>query len=492
MIGRSLTVLAVVMIIGCGNDLAPVPPQIAVQQADATAANDGVLHVRLVRSFEAAPQAAIERLSDANERIALAASMAAGRAGVRKDAAAAQRMLDSLGTSCMAERRPAVLAVQVESIVNLLANRPLGLEDSHALTALHQVAANPVAELAGAKSMAEAFLRVSADYRPPRLGGNVFDGPGWKVPRPKPAPALRPVAPYREPIHTVPIVAAGELHLGDVDGDGKLDYLIADAVGALQVRLTLYGHDGQMIWSRPLPGDERPVLFPPGNLPDLDGDGRAEIVYVDRAGRIVVADAAGNVVRRSEQFRTLDGEAYFGDRMAAMPATQPDAQPRPAAARLFLANLRGAGRRDLLLVSGPNLLAITEKFQTLWHVSLNHVAPLSPTLLCDLDGVDEVINGNVALDHAGRVLWTWPHHVIDATVGDFASGPGRIVVLTDGDRVAGFDAAGQLWQVGSPSPVRHLASGRFVPAGRAVGLTASSTRASAALNGLGVADLSGM
>jgi hypothetical protein len=487
MIRLMVALAAGVLLAGCYDPLAPVPPGVAVQQADAADADAAALNVRLVRSLDAAAPVAIALLADPNERLTLAAARSVGRAPVRNDPALAQRALDVLAEASLREQRPAVLSAQVDAMVNVLANRGglAGgeLRDALAVAALEAVRSRSAGDFAAVRAADDEFLRAWSIRRPGRLGGNVYDGPGFKADRPKAPPRKRFPA-YAETIHTVPIVAAGEVHVGDTTGRGGADYLIVDTQGrpdGLFVRITLYDHGTDLAaWSFTLAGDDRPICFPPGELADIDGDGRAEIVYVDRAGRVVVRGGDGAVIRRSEPFRTLDGEPYFGDRPASRPTTQPlgrgeppgggPAVPPPAPGRLSFANLRGGGppgRRDLLLASGDSLLAITGQFQTLWHVMLDVPAlPAAPTLLGDLDGdgCDEIVYGNVAIDHTGRVMWTWPHAVTAVAAGRLTPLPAATVLLADaGGRIAGFDAAGLLWQAGPFGQVRQLIVGRFLP-----------------------------
>jgi len=76
---------------------------------------------------------------------------------------------------------------------------------------------------------------------------------------------------------------------GDVDGDGKVELLCG---------YTLYGHDGQTLWSHPeFPGHNDAVY-----IADMDGDGKAEIGIAASAGepgeQACLLNAAGKVLFR--------------------------------------------------------------------------------------------------------------------------------------------------------------------------------------------------
>lgn len=68
--------------------------------------------------------------------------------------------------------------------------------------------------------------------------------------------------------------------LADVDGDGRPEVLVVESQQQQGARLSIYGTEG-LIAATPHIGTRNRWLAPLG-VADLDGDGRAEIAYVDR------------------------------------------------------------------------------------------------------------------------------------------------------------------------------------------------------------------
>ncbi|MCG3181869.1 MAG: hypothetical protein BIFFINMI_04304 [Phycisphaerae bacterium] len=492
-------VAAAVALSGCGPDLSPLPPGQAVVQADAARADAARLRMRMLLGFDADADAASARLADPNDDVALAAARALGRWTARRDDAASAKAVEALTAALSAERRPAVADAQAQSLMNLLTNRSgLGegkLDMRAALDRLRTLAnGRRDADFAPVGDRLSAFLARWDDPRPVR-GADLFDGPGWKVTPAPPSPGPRRVAPYPQPVRTVPVVAHGAVRLGDLDGDGTLDYLVIDGsspglpaaydhVGAVTVRMTLYAHDGRMVWQRPLVGDDRPLCIPDGPLPDVDGDGLAEIVYADRGGRICIRVGTGELRGRSDPLRDLDGRPLF----------DANVQGRPA--RVCLANLRGRGRRDIVVTCGRQVLALTWDFSMLWQVCLRQGGLAEPTIVADLDGDgrDELLRDGVAIGSDGRVRWTLPA-AGGPLVGPLPGGrSGRLVVVaTGGESVAALDGGGLLWERSKPAGAAPVMAGLFL--GQSEGLRVAFQRtgppptpSALLLDGLGCAD----
>jgi hypothetical protein len=71
-----------------------------------------------------------------------------------------------------------------------------------------------------------------------------------------------------------------EARLADLDGDGAAEVVVVETDAALGARLAVYGPDGLRAATRFI--GQRHRWLAPAAIGDLDGDGRAEIAYVDR------------------------------------------------------------------------------------------------------------------------------------------------------------------------------------------------------------------
>jgi len=130
---------------------------------------------------------------------------------------------------------------------------------------------------------------------------------------------------------------AGGIALGDLDNDGRLDYIVTTSktIGA-------YSHDGKTLWVRPemlqeggsaenigLPGHCHPRV----EVHDIDGDGKSEILYLQNEGEFVIADAATGKIEKvvyPKHPETIDGWQAF-----------------------TVCNLRGKGDQDIVFQACP-------------------------------------------------------------------------------------------------------------------------------------------
>lgn len=77
------------------------------------------------------------------------------------------------------------------------------------------------------------------------------------------------------------------LAVGDIDGDGKLEYVVATQDG-----LSAYSSSRKLLWSK------REDLVWHVEIADIVGDGREMIVHSNRNGELVIRDGSGRVVER--------------------------------------------------------------------------------------------------------------------------------------------------------------------------------------------------
>jgi hypothetical protein len=228
------------------------------------------------------------------------------------------------------------------------------------------------------------------------------------------------------------------LRAGDLDGDGRPEIVLArrtDRLGGDNfcsiTSLAAYDLDGRLLWTigepdinhRPTTAD---LCF---QLHDLDGDGRAELLFC-RDWELCVADGATGKIRR------------------AIPTPRP---PRPDPRQLyrilgdslFFCDLTGSGRPDSIVLKDRyrNAWAYDRELRPLWAFSgnLGHF-PFARDV--DGDGRDELAIGYHLLDHDGTCLWSvqYEEHADNIAIVDLrdsggASGPPAPRVV-----IAGSDA----------------------------------------------------
>lgn len=216
------------------------------------------------------------------------------------------------------------------------------------------------------------------------------------------------------------------LRFGDLDGDGQLDVLVGqirhhgpkDRNSELSC-LTAVTLDGKRLWQT---GDADPWKFKLTNdvafqIHDLDGDGKAEVIYVMNSELTVAEGATGKVLRKVPT-------------PAVPPTTEPpyDRFPRVLGDALALADFRGVGRAtDLILKDRyKHFWVFNDQLEPSWNGRCNTGHYPYP---CDLDadGRDELLVGYSLYDDDGRQLWT-----LDSEVQDHADGVGAAQLSGDG------------------------------------------------------------
>lgn len=253
--------------------------------------------------------------------------------------------------------------------------------------------------------------------------------------------------------------SAQKAGLADLDGDGKLDYVIKQpafnvdpyVVGGSNFwkpspepyKLEAYRHDGKFLWSHDMgPGIETGVWYSPVVVYDVDGDGKAEVYC--KAGPLDPADIArhadGRVIGGPEFLVKLDGET--GRELARLPwpsreginhrLFRGEMHEYNYASRNVLGLAYLDGKRPHLIVSRGTytlikLRAYDPQLNLKWSLETKgeydsykgqgtHGMQIADI---DDDGRDEVIIGAAAVDDDGLPLWTTGRGHPDAChVGD--------------------------------------------------------------------------
>ncbi|MHB8997410.1 MAG: rhamnogalacturonan lyase family protein [Armatimonadota bacterium] len=226
--------------------------------------------------------------------------------------------------------------------------------------------------------------------------------------------------------------------LGDLNGDGKLDYVIKqpqDNIDPYQMywskspdtyKLEAYDHDGKFLWRYDLGwGIERGIWYSPCLVYDFDGDGKAEVVAKVSEGDPRGAD--GRVFSGPEFVAIIDGET--GKEKTRLPWIDRKDFGRglngynlAARNQLGLAYLDGKTPCLLVARGTYSVMKVVAyqyqkgKLQELWTWDnreetgpgkwMGQGAHWMHAGDVDGDGRDEIVLGSVTLDDDGKALWT--------------------------------------------------------------------------------------
>ena len=288
---------------------------------------------------------------------------------------------------------------------------------------------------------------------------------------------LREENPEPEPIAECSLRDFGagrSLRLGDLDGDGELEFLIAQASTRAdggnyeQIScLTAFRRSGEVLWQlgrpvKPARLTDAPTQDLPFQVADVDGDGRAELVMC-RDWQLEIRDAATGKLRRAAPTpRSTLGMTVIGWSVE-------DFYDRICGDSIHLCDLSGRGRPGEILIKDRycNLWAFdSDTLEEIWHVVLNtgHY-PLAFDI--NGDGRDEVLCGYSLISSDGRVIWQrrCGDHVDGIGVGHFH--PERDdyqIAWVAGEE--GFFLVGQDGQVIANHDVGHaqkMSIGNFLP-----------------------------
>ncbi len=198
-----------------------------------------------------------------------------------------------------------------------------------------------------------------------------------------------------------------QMRWGDLDGDGRLEFVIArrhfDAQGLLRrniAGLTAFNLDGEILWQWG-ENDTIPELFAtdlPYQVVDLDGDSKCEVVF-SHDFKIEILDGLTGELKKSVP-TPLHGpkhpDSFYPE----------DKWERIPAGALHFADLTGAGSVGDFLIKDDynNIWAYDRNFEQLWTACLNagHY-PYVEDL--DGDGRDEVLQGYTLFDHDGSIIF---------------------------------------------------------------------------------------
>ncbi len=244
------------------------------------------------------------------------------------------------------------------------------------------------------------------------------------------------------------------VRFGDLDGDGKIDVLIAQVknhgpkdrnseVGCL----TAMTFDGKMLWQSGEPDLwQRLTGDVACQIHDVDHDGKCEVIYC-RDFELVIADGATGKVKHKIKTPVSPPRQGRGDPINKFDRILGDS--------LYFLDLRGTGwPSDIILKDRySHIYAYNDKLEPLWDVTCN-TGHYGWAYDVDGDGKDEFAIGYSLLGHDGRIIWS-----LDKKIQDHADAV-AIVKLNPADREPVLFCAasdeGAFWTDLTGDVLRHL------------------------------------
>ena len=236
------------------------------------------------------------------------------------------------------------------------------------------------------------------------------------------------------------------LRLGDLDGDGTLDFLLAQNRGQAITCLTALNLSGRRLWQVGNPGIENyhTSYDLPIQLFDIDQDGADEVIcIVDR--QVMILDGRSGRMQRTSPLPSVGAT----DSLSILNV---DGGPWPGA--ILVKN-----RYSQVWVLGRDLGAVWTHAGRVghfpWPVDLDH------------DGRDELMCGYTLLDDDGTELWhaDLPGHADAVAVGDVdgraANGSEIAIACCNGGRFVLINRVGKVLWSRECELAQHIVVGNF-------------------------------
>ena len=246
-----------------------------------------------------------------------------------------------------------------------------------------------------------------ADFKKFKAGENAFRAQEDSLRRINPKPVIW------KRIPTPGFGSDRALRMGDMDGDGKLDFLVAQNTNFLGRNfnditcMTALNTDGKILWQKgtPNPDNTWSSYDVSMQIHDIDDDGQNEVIYALETDLIVVDGKTGKEERRmplprsdisEDEISWLEYEHFY--RRDRLPYLSVDC--------ISFADLRGTGKPLDIIIKDRHtrLWAYDNNFNLLWTATAN-MGHFPHYYDIDRDGKDEVYLGYTLFDDDGSIIW---------------------------------------------------------------------------------------
>lgn len=267
------------------------------------------------------------------------------------------------------------------------------------------------------------------------------------------------------------------MRLGDLDGDGRTDFLLVQNMPFFgdnynQITcLTALDNDGKMLWQSGTPDPEHAWVSydVAAQIHDIDGDGMNEVVFA-QGSNIKILD--GRTGREKARYPVPSPEIQPGEKswIEYKHYYRRDLLPYLNVDCISFADLRGTGKaRDIIIKDRhTRLWAYTSNFDLLWTASANlsHFPTFFDT---NKDGKEEVFIGYSKFDPSGKLMWSLDslmgEHADGICVGDFTltGAAEKIFIGGSDDGVLLLDGSGHILKHDLVGHAQTPSAGQFRP-----------------------------
>jgi len=256
---------------------------------------------------------------------------------------------------------------------------------------------------------------------------------------------------------------------GDLNGDGKLEMVIAQKLDSIDRGnyqmiscLTACDLEGNILWQTgtPNPQNKMSTADLAFQVHDIDGDGQAEVIFT-KDFRLWIADGSSGKIKRSvptpksppsKAGRGVPLERIVGD-------------------SILFCNLSGRGDKK------AQEIVLKDRYRNIWVFDHNleflwtHACNTGHYPACydiDGDGRDELMVGYTLLDHDGSVLWELDlsDHADGIAIGNFdfnEEGKAQIALAAGDEGFILLDAEGKILRQHRLGHVQKLSVANFRP-----------------------------